>query len=95
MKKFKKFLFIAAGVLVISAGCGKGNAKPNYYTQDIVPNIVQIGDVPGAQNEYCYMVDRNTGVVYLYYATGYKGALSVMLNPDGSPITAEQLGIQY
>ena len=31
-------------------------------------------------------VDKETGVNYLYSASGYSGGLTVMLNPDGTPI---------
>ena len=31
-------------------------------------------------------VDRETGVNYLFYASGYSGGLSVLLDKDGKPI---------
>ena len=31
-------------------------------------------------------VDRQTGVNYLYSASGYSGGLTVLLNPDGTPV---------
>lgn len=31
-------------------------------------------------------VDRQTGVNYLYSASGYSGGLTVLLNRDGSPV---------
>ncbi len=31
-------------------------------------------------------VDKETGVNYLYYASGYAGGLTVMLDKDGKPI---------
>ena len=41
------------------------------------------------------IVDKNTGVVYLGYMGYYRYAITVMLNTDGTPVTAEQLGINY
>ena len=31
-------------------------------------------------------VDRQTGVNYLYSASGYSGGLTVLLNRDGTPV---------
>ena len=31
-------------------------------------------------------VDKETGVNYLYHASGYSGGLTVLLNKDGKPI---------
>ena len=31
-------------------------------------------------------VDRETGVNYLYSASGYSGGLTVLLNRDGTPV---------
>lgn len=31
-------------------------------------------------------VDKETGVNYLYSASGYSGGLTVMRNPDGTPV---------
>jgi hypothetical protein len=31
-------------------------------------------------------VDRETGVNYLFYASGYSGGLTVLLDKDGKPI---------
>ena len=32
------------------------------------------------------MVDRETGVNYLYVSGGYGGGLTALLNPDGTPV---------
>ena len=32
------------------------------------------------------LVDRQTGVNYLFVASGYAGGLTPLLNPDGSPV---------
>lgn len=32
------------------------------------------------------LVDRQTGVNYLYSASGYSGGLTVLLNRDGTPV---------
>lgn len=39
-----------------------------------------------AENLMQIWVDRQTGVNYLYSASGYSGGLTVLLNRDGSPV---------
>jgi len=34
----------------------------------------------------CILVDKQTGVNYLYASSGYGGGLTVLLNPDGTPV---------
>lgn len=45
-----------------------------YSQSGIVDNVMQI------------WVDRQTGVNYLYSASGYSGGLTVLLNRDGTPV---------
>lgn len=80
----------------VVSGCSKGTGivESEYHTQDVCPNILTIGDTR-ADCGYFYLVDKNTGVVYLGYEGNRRRALTVMLNADGKPITAEQLGIEY
>lgn len=53
------------------------------------PDLIRIGN----NLNYHYLVHEPTGVVYLEYSTGSYKAVTVMLNPDGTPITVDQLGI--
>lgn len=45
-----------------------------YSQSGFVNNVMQI------------WVDRQTGVNYLYSASGYAGGLTVLLNRDGTPV---------
>ena len=70
-------------------------------TNGITPNIVRY-DKPSfnaTSNSvamwYTYMIDANTGVVYLEASNYSRYAITVMLNADGTPVTAEQLGLEY
>lgn len=40
--------------------------------------------------EGCIIVDKETGVMYLWVSAVYKGGLTVMLNPDGTPMIWEE-----
>lgn len=73
-------------------GCGNIDecvtAEPET---EITPNVERVGNYWG----YHYLIDKNTNVVYLeYYDTvthkGFYG-VTVMLNADGTPVTADQL----
>lgn len=84
----KIVILLCALSLLIFLGCGvNANAGTKYR-----PNIVEI-DVP--MMGYYYAIDVKTGVVYLSYGSYYKHSMTVMLNADGTPVTAEQLGIEY
>ena len=45
-----------------------------YSQSGFVDNLMQI------------WVDKQTGVNYLYSASGYSGGLTVLLNRDGTPV---------
>lgn len=59
---------------------------------DKLPNIIRY---TGDDGLYSYVVDGNTGVVYLQYSGTSSHSLTVMLNIDGTPITAKQIGLEY
>lgn len=48
-------------------------------------------EVKKIDNNYAYLIDKQTGVMYLRFTSGYDAAsnkicaMSVMLNPDGTP----------
>lgn len=43
----------------------------------------------GKMTQRVVLVDRKTGVNYLYVGSGYGGGLSVLLDAEGSPIVTE------
>ena len=54
---------------------GKEKRFVKTYSQSgLADNLIQI------------WVDRQTGVNYLYSASGYSGGLTALLNPDGTPV---------
>ena len=96
MNKRIKIICTCVSVMLslLLSGCAKNISKANEDTSSgITPNILSTSNLGGG--DYFYLVDKNTGVVYLCYRYGYRHGMSVMLNPDGTPITAEQIGIEY
>ena len=47
--------------------------------------------------DFQYFVDKRTGVVYLMYfsKSGKRMGMTVMLNADGTPVTADQVGLTW
>ena len=83
---FKKFV-VAICVTLILTGCSSASVQ----RENVAPesDFVFIED----NISYCkYIIHKPTNVVYLSYG-GSEGGITVMLNPDGTPITADQLEI--
>lgn len=94
----KIIITLVVCVCITLCGCaGNGNlgiVKHNESIENVAPNILDLGD---KENGCCYyyVVDMNTGVVYLCFDSYSRHGITVMLNRDGTPVTAEQLGIPY
>ena len=54
------------------------------------PNMLEVGDI---LSNYYYLVDTSTGIVYLAYNGYQRFGMTAYLNADGTPVTADQLGI--
>lgn len=94
MNKRIKIICVCVMLSLLLSGCVKNANKPDKDTSSgITPNILSTSNL--GNEDYFYIIDKNTGVVYLGYDGFRKYGLSVMLNRDGTPVTAEQLGIKY
>ena len=90
----KRIKIICICAMLLLSGCAKNTNKADEDTSSgITPKILSTSNLGVA--DYFYLVDKNTGVVYLGCKDTYKYGLSVMLNRDGTPVTAEQLGVEY
>ena len=83
-------VLLLAAMLAITPGCAndadmeaKDSAEPDIFSGYPDSGV------------YYYVVDRRTGVVYLSYDYTHRHSITVMLNPDGTPVTADQIGIDY
>lgn len=88
-----KKLLVALSVLVITSltGC-KGQARGNYgNTEDYkLPNVTKIMG-QWSDGGYNYLIDNDTGVVYLEYNGGYEHAITVMFHSDGTVMTEKDI----
>ena len=95
----KKILLVFVLMIFLLTSCGETlnvSSADKDYSSMVTPNILECGDNIGTGGGvYYYIIDKNTGVVYLAYDAYRRHGLTLMVNRDGSPITAEQLGIKY
>lgn len=90
----KKLLALVLLSSLLLSGCRQNNVQ--YVTKEISnikPNLLTLGSSHAVA--YNYIIDANTGVVYLEAYGINRYAITVMLNADGTPVTAEQLGVEY
>ena len=94
MNKRIKIICACVMLSLLISGCVKNTSKADEeISSGITPNILSTSNLGGGN--YFYIIDKNTGVVYLGYGYSYRYGVTVMVNRDGTPITAEQLGIKY
>lgn len=91
MNKKLLYFIVALICLLCLASCENAGARASKeYSNYYVPDVVDLGN-----DNYYYTIDKRTGVVYLSYESAYCHAITVMLNTDGTPVTADQLGIKF
>jgi len=86
---FIVLVLIVFGIFYLFTHSGDGALQTREASGDITPNVTRYGN-----NNYFYLVDNNTGVVYLEYSSYYQHGITVMLNADGTPVTKDQLGLK-
>lgn len=79
-------------MLFMLAGCeeGKSGATPGYSSEYNIPDISILAEDTGPY-DYFYVLDNNTGVVYLQFIGYRRAGITVALNADGTPITVDQI----
>ena len=74
--------------LMVLSGCDQEETQYDYKYQR--PNIAFVSRRGNFYNYY-YIVDENTGVVYLQFDGNRRAGITVMLNIDGTPVTVDQI----
>ena len=83
---------IICSYVVFTAGCDRGN-RPEQIKGSIYPNM-KVYAVDAGTKDYYYVVDKNTGVVYIQFEGTRTAGITPALNADGTPMTADQLGLK-
>ena len=90
---FNRFIVLIP-MIVCLVGChgSKSMNGLNEHKESPIgyPNVTEYGN-----DEFFYLVDNNTGVVYLKYESGYLCGLTVMTHENGQPITIDELKKWY
>ena len=91
MKKTIAIICLTA-MLFMLTGCEEGQSisTPGYSSKYNVPDISILTKDTGLYN-YFYVVDNNTGVVYLQFSGYRRAGITAALNADGTPITIDQI----
>lgn len=84
MKKFLTVILSAVVCCVIFSGCGK---TKKVAASEVDERFLILNDKNNGMNGYRQIiVDRETGVMYLFVDKGSKGGLAVMVDADGNPL---------
>ena len=89
----RKVIAILPLFALLLAGCDMGTAgtKVSSQTSDL---RITVYAADASSSKYYYVVDNRTGVVYLEFEGYCRGGITVMLNPDGTPVTKDQLELR-
>jgi len=69
---------------------GQSTSTTRYSSEYNVPDISSLAKDTDSYN-YFYVIDNNTGVVYLQFSGFRRAGITVALNADGTPITVNQI----
>ena len=90
----RKAIAILPLVALLLTGCDIGTYGTKVSSQESQPRITVYAADAANTLTYYYVVDDRTGVVYLQFDGFYRGGITVMLNPDGTPVTKDQLELR-
>ena len=84
MKKFLTVVLSVVACCVIFSGCGRTG---KVETSEVDKRFLILNDTNNGMNGYRQIiVDRETGVMYLFVGNGSKGGLAVMVDANGNPL---------
>lgn len=84
LNKINAAILLAVVCCVIFSGCGK---TKKAETSEVDERFLILNDTNNGMNGYRQIiVDRETGVMYLFVGKGSKGGLAVMVDAEGNPL---------
>ena len=78
----KKILIIICLILILLTGCSNSEAPTNERFLILNPPFTKL-------SQYI-IIDKETGVMYLYYKAANSGGLSIMVDDSGRPLIYEE-----
>ena len=85
----RKLLLIIITAAVLLTGCSNLPTGEEAATE-IKPDVASYN----YSGYYNYLVDQRTGVVYMEYFGERRYGITVMLNADGTPVLASEIGFE-
>ena len=88
MKKIATLILALIMSVVILSGCSNETNNDILKTRFvIIDDNVSVEDIPnGFSNKAYFFADRETGVIYFYINSSYRGAITALLSTDGTPM---------
>lgn len=87
-------IIICLVIVAMLVGCKPDTSSPVMEPSNgIRPCMREYSNRELVGDRYWYVVDENTGVVYIRFSASYEGGITPALNADGTPITRDQLGL--
>ena len=84
MKKFLTVVLLAVVCCMIFSGCSRTRKAE---IPEVEERFLILNDTNNGMNGYRQIiVDRETGVMYLFVGNGSKGGLAVMVDANGNPL---------
>ena len=91
MRKMIAIICLTA-MLFMLTGCKEGQSiSTQGYSSEYISPYISILAKDASSYTYFYVLDNNTGVVYLQFSAYGRAGMTVALNADGTPLTIDQI----
>ena len=84
MKHILEIIISVVMCCLVLSGCGRKNDITT--THELNDRFKIINDTNNGLGYSQIIVDKETGVMYLFRGAGYRGGLTVMVDADGKPL---------
>ena len=85
MKKFLAIILSVVACCALFSGCSSKSEK--IVTSELDERFLILNDTNNGWSGYRQIiVDKETGVMYLFVGIGYRGGLTVMVDSEGNPL---------
>lgn len=95
MRKVITIICLTVSIMFMLTGCEEGQSisTTGYSSEYNVPDVSSLAKDTGLYN-YFYVIDNNTGVVYLQFSGFRRAGITAVLNADGTPVTIDQIKVK-
>ena len=84
MKKFLAIILSVVACCALFSGCSSTTEK--IETSKLDERFLILKDTNSGLGFRSIIVDKETGVMYLFVGNGYRGGLTVMFDSEGKPL---------